>query len=1105
MKFKQRFYGLWLILIGCYTATAQPTLPPVYNHAPKDYVGLAQNFDMVEDPRGVKYFANGDGVLEFDGRGWRKIRTTGERYVLSLDIDSSGTVFVGAWGEFGLLRPDSTGSLGFVSLSDQLPDSLQDFNAVWKTHAIGDKVFFNAFDYLFLYEHDTFRVIRPHSVFSKSAVLNKRLVIHDHDLGFLRFEKDSLLMMDGGDFFAHKNTIAKIPFHPDGSSAADRLLVSIQDGDLVVFDPGATAGEEIIPFEPECCPRIAEVKVYGGTQLRNGHLVLASLTSGMWVFSPEGALIRHTSREQGLLNEKVTNAKEDGSGNIWLTLDNGIGMVAHRDPVEIAREGKNFTGAVLDMIRVGGYQYMATNNSVYRFRDEMSREGTSVMEKVAGIDNQSFKLRSTGHGILVVSNEGVFRIDGLQANKIDGFVGCTFAEPGTDQDLIIAGGLGGLIVLEARSGQWVRKKLVSDLPDEILNIQEADTAIFGAAKHYWLGLRSENLLLVSFRNDYNDYHITAFDSSHGLPAGEVRPFRLNGRVVFGTDVGLYRYNPSDGKIAGTFEPDPTLGDVFADGSMDVFRLTTAPDGMVWLNAGEGNGINLCIPQKDGSYQRLVRPFAAIDIGQVNTFFPDVGPEGRNHHITWIGGDDGLARFDHQKNKDIDRPYSTLIRTVKAGQDSLLFGGSFGYPAGFSSEQTSFPVLTYHQNDIKFEFAAAYYEKPEQLAFSYQLVGYDKNWSKWGPERNAIYTNLSAGEYRFLARSRNVYGTESISQPYVFSVLPPWYLTIWAIIGYVILAGGAFYGGIKLNAKRLEREKQALEVIVRQRTREVVEQKEVIEEKNKSITASINYARRIQEAILPSDEEMDRHLPEHFILNMPRDIVSGDFYWLKTTQDGKIVVAAADCTGHGVPGAFMSMIGAATLRQSVVEKGKNTAADILDDLNKEIQAVLQQNEDHPASDNSGGSDEQTARYHLASDSSVKDGMDIALCILDKTQQSLNFAGAYNPLYFFRDGALQIVKGDRFPVAGFSLKKNRSFSNHHFDLQPGDTFYIFSDGFADQFGGHDNKKFTYKRFQQILTDNQERSMKQQQEILHQAIEDWKKGHKQIDDILVIGIRY
>lgn len=280
----------------------------------------------------------------------------------------------------------------------------------------------------------------------------------------------------------------------------------------------------------------------------------------------------------------------------------------------------------------------------------------------------------------------------------------------------------------------------------------------------------------------------------------------------------------------------------------------------------------------------------------------------------------------------------------------------------------------------------------------------------------------------------------------------------------------------LEQKVLER----TEEVVRQRD-EIQRQRIKVEELYKDVTDSIRYAKRLQDTILPPNKFIQEILPESFVLFKPKDIVSGDFYWM-AESNSKVIFSAVDCTGHGVPGAFMSLVGANALNQAVLEHQLHTPAEILNDLNAQSSKTLNKGED---------------------DFSVRDGMDLALCAYNKKEQKLEYAGANNPLYLLRNGEIKQIKADKAPIDGFDVSK-RKYTNHTIDVQKGDLIYIFSDGYADQFGGSKGKKFMYSKFRKLLVSMKDQSMEEQGKILDQTIENWKGIYEQIDDILVIGVR-
>lgn len=274
----------------------------------------------------------------------------------------------------------------------------------------------------------------------------------------------------------------------------------------------------------------------------------------------------------------------------------------------------------------------------------------------------------------------------------------------------------------------------------------------------------------------------------------------------------------------------------------------------------------------------------------------------------------------------------------------------------------------------------------------------------------------------------------------------------------------------------------LEEKVRERTAEISRQKEKIEKQNKHITDSINYAQNIQKAVLPPFDYISKSLHDFFILFRPRDIVSGDFYWF-ASKNNHVVIAAVDCTGHGVPGAFMSMLGVSLLNEIVNKLEKLDSDVILNELRSNVIKSLRQ---------------------TGKEGEAKDGMDMALCIINFENLKLQYSGAHNHLYHVREKELEVYKADRVPISFNPYTIDKEYTKHELDLKKGDTFYIFSDGYTDQFGGPKNKKFGIKRLKELFVRIQDKSMYEQKTILEQNLDEWKKDMEQIDDILVIGFK-
>ncbi|MGZ3862035.1 MAG: tetratricopeptide repeat protein [Bacteroidia bacterium] len=279
-----------------------------------------------------------------------------------------------------------------------------------------------------------------------------------------------------------------------------------------------------------------------------------------------------------------------------------------------------------------------------------------------------------------------------------------------------------------------------------------------------------------------------------------------------------------------------------------------------------------------------------------------------------------------------------------------------------------------------------------------------------------------------------------------------------------------------------RQKQKANVILEEKSRIIEQQKHIVEEQNKDITDSIRYAERIQTAIFPPEQVWNSILPDSFVYFRPKDMLSGDFYWVEERGD-LIFVATADCTGHGVPGALISIVNYNLLNKAVLEKEITDPAEILNAVNNWLTLSLHQ---------------------TFQESTVRDGMDVSLCVINKKTLQLEFAGANNPAYIFTGGNFEALQADKFPVGAFVGESLQSFTTKKMQLQKGDVIYLFSDGYADQFGGPAGKKFKYKQLKELLAGIYTMPVETQRKILDEKMTEWRGALEQIDDILVVGIR-
>jgi len=354
------------------------------------------------------------------------------------------------------------------------------------------------------------------------------------------------------------------------------------------------------------------------------------------------------------------------------------------------------------------------------------------------------------------------------------------------------------------------------------------------------------------------------------------------------------------------------------------------------------------------------------------------------------------------------------------------------------------------------------------AYQYELKYRAAKDSTLSSETNALMTEMAAKYDNEKKEQRIALQELEISDQKKMNIL------VIAVALFAVLLAVVMLRGY-LSKKKANRQLQ-------EKNEPIEHQKALVEEKNKDITDSIHYAQRIQRAILPSAEYQQRLIPDSFTLFRPKDIVSGDFYWMEQWNN-KTVIAVVDCTGHGVPGAFMTFVAYSLLNEAVLEHGISDPAAILNEMRKNLNRMLRQKNDAEA---------------------LKDGMDISICVLDRNAMTLEYAGAYNPLWLVRSAALTETKADKQPIGVFTGEGEKPFTKHTIALEKGDLVYLFTDGYADQFGGDKGKKFKYKSLQQLLVSLHNKPMEAQKAELGRTFETWKGNLEQLDDVCVFGMR-
>lgn len=1052
---------------------------PIYNFSAKDYNAREQNWCAIQDHRGIMYFGNNNGVLEYDGETWTSIPQENGSPVHSITVDDQGRVYFGSVNEFGYLVSDSIGNLKYHLLSTRLSEEYREFNEIWETHLTSDGIVFQAYHYLFIYNGDSVRTIFSAEEIHETFYAGGTLFIKYSRSGLAYLDGKQIIPVPGGNIF-NENLIYGIVEQQPGKI----LIVTDTEGFFQLhFDKNAPENITIRKIRTRNDEMWSMVEVFNAIRIAPNRISIGTWGFGCIIIDSLFNVVHIIDKNSGLQDQIVQGQFVDHTGNLWLALSSGISRVEINSALTHFDDLQGINGTVQAITRFNGKIYLTTNVGLYYmeqrpYNKDYSTFRQAYFKSVEGIDVEWWNLITYQYAgeefLLGVTN--TFLLEVSKANKLtqimEDYV-YTLYQSKLDPRRVWVGLENGLRSIYRENGEWVQEGKIDGITENITNISEDHVG------NLWMGTPEESVLRLHIINfdghRIGEYTVSRYDADNGLPRGPFIISQFKGPPTIATNEGLFKFN----LLEESFKPDSSYGEQFGNGSLYIHRISEFKQPEIWMvtfndqSAEFPYGVGYLKENSDDDYEWISEPFRKLSEVATHSIYQEPGG------IVWLGGADGLFRFQMDIRREYSAPYNAFVRKVELGSGEIVFGGTYSDDNKIQSvtQQGSLKIsLPYQNNSLVFNYASEPVSDETFTRYSYFLQGNDRTWSEWTDENYRTYTNLREGKYTFRVKARNVFGTISNEATYEFTILAPWYRKWWAYILYIILATGIVYFIVKVYTRQLRE-------IIRERTAEVVAQKEVIEAKNKDIMDSIVYAQKIQKALLPPEDDLSKLNVEGFILFLPRDVVSGDFYWM-AKQDGKLITVAADCTGHGVPGAFMSMLGVAFLNNIVAAKGIIKASEILNELRSEVISALKQK---------GQEGEQ------------KDGMDVALHVIDYEKLKVDFAGANNPLILIRENEIQQFKADRMPI-GIHERAGESFTNHTFKAKKGDVLYTFSDGFQDQFGGPKNKKFMIKNMKELFLEIHNKPMEEQKSILYQAFQDWTVPHgaAQIDDVIVIGIR-
>ncbi|MEQ8624040.1 MAG: two-component regulator propeller domain-containing protein [Vicingaceae bacterium] len=1013
--------------------------------------GLASNVirDIYEDKSGNLWFATNEGLSIFDGIKFKTISKEDgliSNTVVKIYEDSKGRIWVGSTG----------GGLSYISIKDSL---------TIKNYTSADGLSSN--NVLSILEDDFSRVWVGY-IGGPPQIID--------------LEKNKLVVEEVATSFYDLDAI----YCGTKDSEGNIWFGSINHG---VF--------KFENIELDTDPSLVNYSVLNG--LKDNYILdISTNDSVTWIATNDGGVhylqnnaVNTFTTEDGLPGNQIIDLLTDRGGNLWIScMGEGILKLYGFDFSHFSSDD----GLISDQISYikgspvdSSYWVASYDNGIQNIKIEKNKIITKrhILNddqlynsiKTFDFDANNNMWIGTKNG-LVVWNETVLATvgsDRIAGEKINSVL-CA------SSGWVWIGTSSGLSFYNGNYGVFSEE-------DGFIN-NEIQTIIESEDGTIWIGT-------LGGLASYKDEIMVTYDEVEGLTNLKVHALEeaKNGNIIIGTyGGGLFSLDKSKDSLQIT----PILLSEELTSS-NIYSLTFHNDST--LIVGTDKGADKIVFNPDFSVKSLKHfnqnnGFLSIE-NNINAIHSD-----EFNNAVLFGTVSGLTIYRPElEDKNRYKP-NLLLESIQLFNQPVNWG-KFG-----ETDSNRLPVnlvLPHNQNFISFSFSTIYFKNPKNITYTYKLQGLNDVWFS-SQSNEVVFQGLEPNAYTLEVKSITANGLESDSFFFSFEVKPPFYKTWWFYSACILFIGITIIVVFQLNLRRLKREKIVLENTVEERTKEVVAQKDIIEEKNQEIMDSITYAKGIQKAILPDEPKLNNYFDDFLVFFKPKDIVSGDFYWAHKKND-KYYFMAADCTGHGVPGAIMSVIGHTCLESTLKNPEELSAGEFLDLLNQNVIDILLQSEKH----------------------SVKDGMDVGLCIYDPKTSTIEYAGANNPMYLIRNtdsGFSGALNEDQLAIANdsynlFEFKANKQpigdyehrtkFDTHSIKIEPKDTIYLFSDGFPDQFGGKKGKKYMYKPFKRFLLGVQKEKLEKQEELLAIELESWMNPtesgshYEQIDDVLIFGVRF
>ena len=786
-------------------------LPFIQNYTPEIYQGFNQNWGAVKDSLGVMYFANGNGVLTYDGVNWEIITLPKKEHVKSITIDTANRVYVGALGEIGYLEPNSLGKLEYISLVPKMKSEEKNFSTVWESIATNDGIYFRTAEILYLWTGEEFKTWH-----FESKNLYKIYPIHDTiylkvpDKGLSRMINGSPELVHGGEAFINDPITSITPFN------RNELLIGTYNEGLLLYKNG---GRKV--FETKVDSLLKKSTNYTSITLPDNSRAFLTFKNGIVVMDTLGKLVLQIKKEQ-LLNSNPHNAFFDDNGFLWIMLNDGIAKIEYPSPFTYYGKSEGINDRIQKIEKFQNKIFVGTSNGLYAKKINSNSKKFTVYKS---LDEKVWDIVHFKNTLLVATNHGVLQIRNNDVEEIIKEEPSAMLVSKLDPNRVFITTSKGLISLYYKDNSWINEGEVACVIGATYTIVEISSG------DLWLETSQSNVWNIKFKNQEDAKKLknptcTKYGPEDGLPIGYGNIFKIKDKLYLTAEydnefsqeqLKTLEFNSANSKFIESKEIKFLLNQE-SDKDIDLIEIDRYEN--IWFKSIDENNNSKAFVAWNEEDNYKVEGLNQERISEMYGGSQTVFYEKENKYL-WITGKNKLIKqsLNHQNDKNGVESFYTVINKIIYQNDSLLLAG-IQYKQNIAS-------VPFKNNQFRFEFASTSFYEEEKNQFQYMLMGFDEDWSSWTSEIKKDYTNIPEGDYTFKVRSKNIFNHIGDEDSYSFTILPPWHRTWWAYLIYGLLTIGIIWFFVGWRSKKLIKQNEKLEETIEERTIEIKHKNEVL--------------------------------------------------------------------------------------------------------------------------------------------------------------------------------------------------------------------------------------------------------------------------------------